>query len=186
VVGVLAAHLVSELPGQVLLAGLETTWWTSMLRFLGCTGHSFETSVLFGDEIELRAWSLEADASNPFEFLRKMVGLAGTGRSGLARLRAVVSILATGKAAAEANFRAACEVADAFAARLGLGDDVRSALATNFERWNGRGLPNGAKAFAIPRPMRIAQIAQELEVLTRADSVTAALEIVEARRGKGP
>ncbi len=163
---------------------LETTWWTSTLRFLGCTGHSFETSLLFGDEIELRAWSLEADASNPVEFLRKMVGLAGAGRSGLARLRAVVSVLATGKAGAEANFRAACEVADAFAIRLGLGDDVRAALATNFERWNGRGLPNGVETTAIPLPMRIAQIAQELEVLTRGDSVEHALEIVEARKGR--
>ena len=45
-------------------SGRETTWWTSTLRFLGCTGHAFETSVLFGDEISLRAWSLEADASN--------------------------------------------------------------------------------------------------------------------------
>lgn len=162
----------------------ETTWWTSALRFLGCTGHAFETSVLFGDEIELRAWSLEADASNPIEFLRKMVGLAGRGRSGLARLRAVLSVLATGKAAAEANFRAACEVAEAFAERLGLGDDVRAALVTNFERWNGRGLPKGVKAAGIPLPMRIAQIAQEFEVLTRAESVETALEIVVARRAK--
>ncbi len=162
----------------------ETTWWTSTLRFLGCTGHAFETSVLFGDEISLRAWSLEADASNPVEFLRKMVGLAGTGRSGLERLRAVVSVLATGKAAAEANFRAACEVADAFAARLGLDDDLRAALATNFERWNGRGMPKGVKSTGIPRPMRIAQVAQEFEVLARAESVDVALELIAARRGK--
>lgn len=162
----------------------QTTWWTSTLRFLGCTGHAFETAVLFGDEIELRAWSLEADASNPVEFLRKMVGLAGAGRSGLARLRAVVSVLATGKAAAEANFRAACEVADAFALRLGLGTEVRAALATNFERWNGRGLPNGVGRTDIPVPMRIAQVAQEFEVIARLESVDTALEIVASRRGR--
>ena len=33
-------------------AGVEeqaTTWWTSTLRFLGCTGHAYETAVVFGD-----------------------------------------------------------------------------------------------------------------------------------------
>ena len=32
-----------------------TTWWTSALRFLGCTGHAFDMAVVFGDEIEMRA-----------------------------------------------------------------------------------------------------------------------------------
>lgn len=170
-------------------AGLDaaeraTTWWTSTLRFLGCTGHAFETAALFGDEIELRAWSLEADAANPPEFVREMLARAGAGRTGLARLRAVLSVLVSGKSAAESNFRAACEVADAFAARLGLDESVRAALATNFERWNGRGLPRGCRATEIPRPMRIAQLAQELEVLARAESPDAAVEIIAARRGK--
>src|SRR5437660_8659515 len=25
----------------------ETTWWTSALRFLGCTGHAFDMAVVF-------------------------------------------------------------------------------------------------------------------------------------------
>ena len=112
-----------------------------------------------------------------------MLSLAGAGRSGLGRLRAIVSVLIAGKAGAESNFRAACEVADAFAIRLGLDHDVRAALATNFERWNGKGLPSGAKATAIPVPMRIAQIAQELEVLARHDSIDTALATVRHRRG---
>ena len=39
-------------------AELAATWWTSALRFLGCTGHSFELAALFGDEIETRARSM--------------------------------------------------------------------------------------------------------------------------------
>lgn len=160
------------------------TWWTSALRFLGCTGHAYDTAVVFGDEIELRARSLQADASNPMEFLRLMVSHAGPGASGLGRLRSVLAVLAGGKKAAELNFRMACEVADAFAARLQLDDVVRAALRTNFERWNGRGLPSGARGEAIPRPMRVAQLAQELEVLARVEGIDDALELVRARRGK--
>ena len=97
-----------------------TTWWASALRFLGCTGHAFEVAALFGDEIELRDRSLRADAANPADMLRLMVSHAGPGLSGLPRLRSVIATVATGRKAVEYNFRTACEVADALAARLGL------------------------------------------------------------------
>ncbi len=170
-------------------AGMEpgeraTTWWASALRFLGCTGHAFEVAVLFGDEIELRAASLRADAANPVEFLRLVLTHAGPGESGLNRLRSVLAAVAGGRKAAEMNFRTACEVADAFAHRLGLGEPVRAALVTNFERWNGRGLPRGIKGTAIPRPMRVAQLGQELEVLARIEGSAQAREIIRRRRAR--
>ena len=161
-----------------------TTWWTSALRFLGCTGHAFDMAVVFGDEIEMRARAARMDFANPFDVMRVMVSYAGPGQSGAARLRSVLSVLAGGKKAAEMNFRTACEVADVFAKRLGLDEPVLAALASSFERWNGRGLPTGAKGTAIPRPMRVAQLSQELEVLARIEGVTRALEVVRARRAK--
>ena len=161
-----------------------TTWWTSALRFLGCTGHAFDMAVVFGDEIEMRARAARMDFANPFDVMRVMVSHAGPGQSGTARLRSVLSVLAGGKKAAEMNFRTACEVADVFAKRLGLDEPVLAALASSFERWNGRGLPTGAKGMAIPRPMRVAQLSQELEVLARIEGITRALEIVRARRAK--
>jgi HD-GYP domain-containing protein (c-di-GMP phosphodiesterase class II) len=163
---------------------LSVTWWTSTLRFLGCTGHSFDMAVVFGDEIEMRARAARADMANPFDVLRVMVSHAGSDRSGTHRLRSVLSVLAGGKKAAEMNFRTACEVADVFAKRLGLDEAVLAALGCSFERWNGRGLPNGAKGKAIPRPMRIVQLSQDLEILARIEGVTAAVKIVTARRGK--
>jgi HD-GYP domain-containing protein (c-di-GMP phosphodiesterase class II) len=170
-------------------AGLDagrqaTTWWTSALRFLGCTGHAYEVAVVFGDEIELRSKSLKADSANPLEFVRLMVTHAGPGQAGVARLRSVLSVLAGGRKAAEFNFRTACEVAEAFAVRLGLDEPIRAALRANFERWNGRGLPAGIKGTAIPQPMRIAQISQELEVLCRVEGPARASEIVRRRRAK--
>jgi hypothetical protein len=161
-----------------------TTWWTSALRSLGCTGHSFELAVVFGDEIELRSWSLRADPVNPACVLREIVSHGGPGRSGVGRLGSVLALLAAGRKFAKLNFRTACEVADAFAIRLGVDEPVRAALAATCERWNGRGLPGGSRTTAIPRPMRIAQLAQELEVLARVEGIARALEIIRARRGK--
>ena len=120
--------------GDASPAERATTWWASALRFLGCTGHAFEVAVVFGDEIELRAESLRADAANPVEFLRLTLTHAGPGQSGLNRLRSVLAAVAGGRRAAEMNFRTACEVADAFAQRLrpgragprGAGDELRA------------------------------------------------------------
>ena len=179
---VLAQHLAEAASSDAVER--STTWWTSTLRFLGCTAHSFDMSVVFGDEIELRARSLQVDAANPMDMLRLSVQRAGPGRAGLGRLGSVLAVLAGGRKAAEMNFRTACEVADALTRRLGLDDAVRAALVTNFERWNGRGLPKGAKGSSIPRPMRIAQLAQELEVLARIEGIDRAIELIRARRGK--
>jgi HD-GYP domain-containing protein (c-di-GMP phosphodiesterase class II) len=164
--------------------GRAATWWTSALRFLGCTGHAYEVAVVFGDEIELRAQSLRADSANPAEFVRLSLTHAGSDQSGLGRLRSILAVIAGGKKGAELNFRTACEVADALASRLRVDDDVRVALATNFERWNGRGLPRGLKGTAIPQSMRVAQLSQELEVLARLEGPERAAEIIRRRRGK--
>jgi HD-GYP domain-containing protein (c-di-GMP phosphodiesterase class II) len=82
------------------------------------------------------------------------------------------------------NFRTACEVGDALAARLGLDPLVRESLAANFERWNGRGLPAGTRGVHIPLPMRIAQLAQELEVLARINGIDDASATIRKRRAK--
>ena len=97
----------------------------------------------------------------------------------------MLSVLAGGKKAAELNFRSACEVADVFAKRLGLDEAVRASLAASFERWNGRGLPDGRKGTAIPRPMRIAQLSQELEVLARIEGIDQALDRHPPPAGQG-
>jgi HD-GYP domain-containing protein (c-di-GMP phosphodiesterase class II) len=160
-----------------------TVWWASSLRFLGCTGHAFDMAVVFGAEIAMRADTAETDFANPVEVLAAMLAHAGSGKPGLARLRSMVSIMAGGKKAAELNFRTACEVADVLAKRLGLDETVLGALRFSFERWNGRGLPTGAKGASIPRAMRVSQLAQEFEVLARIEGAQRAIEIVRKRRG---
>ena len=179
---ILAQHLAAA--AGVEIAERGTTWLTSALRFLGCTGHAFDTAVLLGDEIEFRADTLRSDLANPIDVVRLLVNHAGPGLSGFARLRAVAAVLAAGRKPAELNFRMACEVADAFAIRLGLGEAVRGSLAATFERWNGRGLPRRLGGTAIPRPMRIAHLSQEFEVLARVEGAEGGLATIKARRGK--
>ena len=63
-----------------------------------------------------------------------------------------LAVVAGGRKAAELNFRMACEVADAFAVRLGLDEPVRAALATNFERWNATACPTVRGVTTSPGP----------------------------------
>src|SRR2546423_1711919 len=86
-------------------AAQAASWWTSALRFLGCTGHAFDMAVVFGDEIEMRAEAMQADFANPFDMMRLMVNHAGGGASGVNRMRSILAVLAGGKKAAEMNFR---------------------------------------------------------------------------------
>ena len=74
-----------------------TAYWLALLRFLGCTGHAHEVSVIFGDEIEMRSRTLVYDSSNPSDVLRDIVAHAGEQHAGLARVRTVAALLAGGR-----------------------------------------------------------------------------------------
>ena len=157
--------------------------WVAQLRYLGCTGHAHEAHLLFGDEIDARARSLAYDAANPLEVLYDIATHVGDDLGPLGRTRAVLAALAGGRAAAELNFRTGCEVADVLARRLSMAPSVCESLAHTFERWNGRGFPAGVEGKAIPRPMRIVHLAQDMEVLLRLRGADAARQAARKRSG---
>ncbi len=165
-------------------ADREAVRWAAPLRYLGCTSHAHDVAVLFGDEIEFRAHSLVADPSNPVEMLRDIVTRAGGGRTPLDRVRTVLTALAGGRGPVALSFRAACEVGDKLAARLGIPEAAREALRFGFERWNGRGFPDGVKGDAIPLAMRVIHVAFDAEVLARVHGREHALEVIDRRSGR--
>src|ERR1700758_958366 len=116
-----------------------TAYWAAQLRYLGCTAHAHEVAVFFGDDIQTRARTTAYDASSPADVLRDAITHGLPERRGLARLGAVATIVAGGRKFAEMNFRSGCEAADILAARLGMTQAVRDALACTFERWYGSG-----------------------------------------------
>jgi hypothetical protein len=119
----------------------DTAYWCAQLRYLGCTAHAHEVAAMFGDDIQTRARTLTYDASNPAEVLRDAVTFGLPGRKGIARIGAVAAILAGGRKFAQMNFRSGCEAADVLAARLGMGQPVRDALACTFSAGTARASP---------------------------------------------
>jgi len=159
----------------------ETVYWTALLRYLGCTGHAHEVAALFGDEIGLRARTLVHDVADPHEVVHDLVDYVA---SDPARRALVESVLQHGRPAIAPNFAAGCEIGDALAARLGMSDDVRAALRSTFERWNGQGFPDGVAGTDIPLAMRIVHLTHDAEALARHRSPAECVAIIADRRGR--
>src|SRR4029077_7901722 len=143
-------------------SGRRDSLYVTLLRSLGCTATSHDYARwLGGDDIAVRREGDRIDPTNARE------GLAFVGR--VARnvpLRQRLGVLAVGasrgpRIAAEAA-RADCEVAQQLGVRLGLSDDVTSALFQGFERWDGRGHPHGLRGDAIHLSARVAAAASAL------------------------
>ena len=70
------------------------------------------------------------------------------------------------------------------AARMTMSQPVRDALACTFERWNGKGQPNGVKGERIPLAMRIVHLTHDAEALARLRSPAEAIALIRERSGR--
>ncbi len=61
---------------------------------------------------------------------------------------------------------------------------VLEALASSYERWDGKGFPGDLSGAAIPVAARVAQLAEFVEVAHRTAGIPGAVEMAERRSGK--
>lgn len=134
-------------------------YYTTLLRSVGCTATSHEYAGLFGgNDIRARDLGDRMDASRPREALGWLwATTAGTGRIG--HVRAFGSALGAAREATTSGARADCEVGAQMARRLGLGGSIEHALLQTFERWDGKGAPDGLAAERIALGARVAAVA---------------------------
>lgn len=162
----------------------DAVWWVTALRSVGATASAFETAALLGDDIEGRAALLRVDGADPRAVLRFLLDRRGPSASTLGRASWTVNLLTAGRAAWRNRVRTELEVTEALADRLGMGVLVRSSLQGADERWNGKGLPDGRRGTQIAGPMRLAQLAADLELLDRERGTEVALAVVAERAGR--
>jgi HD-GYP domain-containing protein (c-di-GMP phosphodiesterase class II) len=158
-----------------------TTYWVTLLAWVGCTGDSFELARLFGDDIDLRAGTYDIDfAGLPrLGYLLRRAGAGGTLRHRAASSAKLV--LSNGRTVVKA-LTAHCEVTGRLAGRLGLGHEVDRCLTYTFTRWDGRGQPDAAGE-AIPLAVRLLHLADLAVAHHRTGGVSGAVEAVRVRRG---
>src|SRR3954451_23773503 len=161
-----------------------TTYWLSLLRYVGCTGHAHEISTVFGDDVAILAATLVFDAGDPADVGRTMVDFATAGHPPEEHAEIVRTIQESGHDWAVHNFATRCEVGAMLIHRLGFGSEVENAFGFTYERWNGAGSPKGASGEAIPLPMRIVHVSHDMEAIGRRHSPDAAIDAARGRGGR--
>ncbi len=147
-----ACLMASELAHRSALdeAGRRDVYYATLLRFAGCAATSHEiAAALGGDDIAVRARGDLIDGTRPTEALRLLYGLGG--------LRTLVRAPVVPKLIAE-GARADCEVGAQITRRLRLPDAVSRAVLDGFERFDGRGVPEGKAQDDVAEAARFAAV----------------------------
>lgn len=165
-------------------SALPEVYYTSLLRFLGCTADAHESADLGGgDEIALRAAIAPVLGAPPAQFIRAVLPSLAEGRGAPGRVAAAAGFLRRGPAQLRAGVRAHCEAAEMLALRLGLPEGTRAALGAAFETWDGHGFPNGLSGDRIPLTARIVFAARDIEVIARLRGRDAVRTVLGKRAG---
>ena len=155
-------------------------YYVAMLAWVGCTADSYELAAQFGDEIAFRADASRTDLAG-LPLMGLMLRRVGDGQGPLRRAQMAATLVATGGRAATDAMTAHCRVAAAIAARLGLGPEVQQPLLHVFSRWDGKGMPKGARGEALPLAIRLVHIAMIAEVHHRIAGVEGAIAVSRQR-----
>ena len=158
-----------------------TVYYANLVGWIGCHADSHELSALFGDDIAFRADTYGVDMTG-LPFLRLMVSHVGRGLPGWERGIRSAAFVLTARNQVGKLIHSHCSSAGVLSDRMGLDRQVGQALAYIFERWDGRGMPNGARAEEIPIEVHIVHLADVVEVHLRTGGMERAVEVVRSRR----
>ena len=157
-------------------------YYVGLLACVGCFADAHEQARWFGDDITLKAGTYDVDFAG-LPMMAFMMRRVGSGEAPLARARRRVAFMAGGRKEVEGMYLTHCLVAGALAERLGLGAEVRDALQQAYERWDGRGQPNGVRGEEVAISVRLMRLARVAEVFHRRGGAGAAIEVARERRG---
>ena len=164
-------------------ADREVVYYSALIAWVGCHVDAYEQAKWFGDDTALKSDFRQTDfataASRPLFMLRHL----GAGRHVAERARLGIAFLGEGRKAALAMLDNHWIAADELAARLGLPQPVRDSIEQTFERWDGRGVPKGARGEEILVASRLVTLADVVEVFHRAGGTDAAIAVARQRRG---
>lgn len=159
-----------------------TVYYANLVGWIGCHADSHELSGLFGDDIAFRADTYDVDMAG-VPFLRLMLNHVGRGMPAWERGVRSAAFVLTARNQVAKLINSHCSSAGVLSDRIGLDPQVSEALSYIFERWDGRGMPNGARGEDIPLEIRIVRLADVVEVHLRTGGIERAVDVVRSRRG---
>lgn len=163
-------------------AQCEAVYYATLLRYVGCTATSPAYVATYGaSDITVRHRGDYVDVASARDALRFIYSLADE-RTGPGRIARFLSSLRVARAAGIDAARADCEVGAALLRQFGLPHSVEDAVLHSFERWDGKGWPDGVRGEAVPLATRVASAAFTATMFAEI-SVDVARETVESRAG---
>lgn len=168
-------------------AELREIYYQALLRYIGCNADTYALSALFGDELQFRREIALTDLGQAREVVGVLFRALRRASAGEPMPAAALSIargLIIGRSTTIPILSGHCEVAERLATRLGFDGPVVRNLGQLYERWDGKGLPNGLMAEAISPAVRLVTLAQDVILLDAAHGTEATRALIERRRGK--
>jgi HD-GYP domain-containing protein (c-di-GMP phosphodiesterase class II) len=166
------------------LEARSTTYWTTLLRFVGCTGFAHEEGTRYaaGDDRSLRQTLALAEPGNLGDFLTRAVRIAPD--ASLASRAVAIGRLLADPSAPRQHSHAQCEAGMAVASALGMPAEVVTALRVRDERWDGRGPRGHPEGDRLPLAARIADVADVCELFAWSQGLAAMRDELRRRRGR--
>ncbi len=161
---------------------LADTYYVALLHASGCTSNGHEAGQLFGDDIAHRAAFYLIDPTKPDEVLEFYRAFVGLGRPAEVRAKMLAQAIEQAGPRARESLETMCEVAQRFAAWLGLRPSIQDALGYVFARWDGLGLPP-ASGEQIPLSIRLLHVAKDASLFISAAGLERACAVLEERSG---
>lgn len=167
-------------------ATLAQVYHQALLRYIGCNAETHAMAALFGDEIAFRRDFALIDQGRAAEIGALIFAYLKRAHADVGALQMISGVfqgLAASKSVAREGLSSHCEVAQRLAERLGFPAAVRRNLGQIYERWDGRGLPNGLKGEAIAPAVALVSFAQDVIALIDAFGLEVAKAKVLERSG---
>ncbi len=158
------------------------TYYTGLLDGVYCHADANEQAIWFGDDIAVKADAYAADMES-LRGILIMLRRLGAGESGLSRVRRIAEFPLRGWTEVNQWLTTHCALQAQFATRIGLPATVREALSQSYERWDGKGVPNGVEGEGVPLAARIVCLADVVEVYHHRGGVAAARLVARERSG---
>jgi HD-GYP domain-containing protein (c-di-GMP phosphodiesterase class II)/DNA-binding CsgD family transcriptional regulator len=168
--------------------GLDETqqsdcYYLALVRFLGCTSFAHEAAHYgAGNDIGLHSVMSFVDPDEPLRLVGDILRGVGRGAPPADRVKGV-ALLIGDRSAPRRHAQAECDVGEALARRMGIPEPIVAALADLFERWDGKGHPNGKQGDESALLARAVVVADVVEIAFSRYGSETAIETARKRSG---
>src|SRR5438552_2389520 len=157
-------------------------YYTALLVDVGCHTDAHEQAKWFGDDIAMKSGKYDHELRGVRAAVSGM-RLIGAGRPPIERFRIALEFARSGHRVVSGMIENHAALARSLAAQLELSADVRDALGSAYEQWDGKGWPGAVAGDAVPIAARIAHLAEFIEVAYRTGGVEEARTLARRRAG---